>query len=79
MAAAVVIAFPARDEVEAFQLGELAADGRVVASDEIGDLRDGQRAACTQGDEERKEGAVEIDAGLAQQHLVAPGAVQQAD
>ena len=76
--AAIRIAFGAFDEIEAFELRKLAADGGVVAPHLIGELGDAQRTLQAQSHQQRKQRAVEIDFGLAQERLVALGTVQEA-
>jgi NAD(P)H-dependent FMN reductase len=65
-------------EIEAFQLGELAADGRMIAPHQIGKFRDAQRTSRTEAHEQGKQSTVEADASFAEQGIVALGAVQEA-
>jgi NAD(P)H-dependent FMN reductase len=66
------------DQLKAFQFRELPAHGRMVTSDLIGKFRDAQRASHPEADEQGEQGAVEVDAGLTQERIVALRAVQEA-
>jgi hypothetical protein len=52
-------ALPGAHEAEAFQLGDLAADGGVVAPDAVGQLDDADRAEPLDADQQRKQRPVE--------------------
>jgi hypothetical protein len=77
--APIRIALASADEVKAFQLRELPADGCVVSPDQIGEFRDAERTSRAERDEQRKQRAVEADPGFAQQGLIALRAVQKSD
>jgi len=79
MPAAVGYVFVSFDEPKSLQFGELAADGCVVAAHLIGQLRNAQGSLGIQHDEQCKERAVEAHARLAQERIVAPGAVQESE
>ena len=59
------------DEAQAFELGELTADGRVVAVHAGGEFDDADRAEALDADQQGKQGAVEPDAGRRDERLVA--------
>lgn len=61
------------------KLGQLTADRRVIASDEIGQLRNAERTACAERHQQGKKRTVEIDTRLAQQSLVALRTIQKSD
>lgn len=69
----------ATNEAEVVQLRDLAADGSVVAPNSAGEIDDPDRAATLDEDEQRKQGAIERDAGLSNHHGVALRAVDDAD
>jgi hypothetical protein len=49
------------NKAEAFQLGNLTADGRVIAPDSLGEIDDANRAPPLDDDEQRKQRAIERD------------------
>jgi NAD(P)H-dependent FMN reductase len=65
------------DESLVFELRKLTANRRVVPSHVIGDFRDAQRASCIEDDEQRKQCAINNDAGFAEQRVIALGAIQK--
>jgi NAD(P)H-dependent FMN reductase len=67
------------DKIKAFQLGKLAADRGVVASDLVGKFRHAQPAPHAQPHKERKQGPVDAHLRFAQQSVVALRAAQEAD
>jgi predicted O-methyltransferase YrrM len=69
--AAVVGAFDAHDEAQAFELGELTADGRVVAVHAGGEFDNTNRAEALDADQQGKQCAVEPDAGRRDERFVA--------
>jgi len=72
--------FPvSHNEIQAFEPGELTTDRRVVAPHQAGQLRDAERAPHAERNQQRKQGAVENDPGLAQQDVVALRAVEEPD
>ena len=72
-------AFPALDEAEAFELGDLAADRRVIAPDAVGELHNADRAEPLDGNQQRKQRPIERNPGLLDQRLVALRPVHGAD
>jgi NAD(P)H-dependent FMN reductase len=77
-ASAVRSAITSLDELEAFQLGELATDGGVVTPHLISEFRHAQRTKHAQSHQQWKQRAIEGDPGLAQQGVVALRTVQEA-
>ena len=66
------------NEAEVFQLRDLAADGGVVAPGQLGEFADAQRAAALHAHQQRKQRAIEVDAGQRDQGGVRLGAVEDA-
>ena len=60
-------ASPSRSKTQAFQFGDLPADGRVVAAREIREFDDADRPAAFDPDQEREKGPIQRDARFAHQ------------
>lgn len=67
------------DVGQAFKFCDLPADRRVVATHCVGQFRDTQRAARIKRHQQRKQGAVEADARLAEEGVSALRTVQEPD
>lgn len=69
----------ADDQAKRLKLRNLAADRRVIPSNQVSQLDDGQRAARPQPNKKWKQRTVECDIRPAQQEVVALGTIQEAD
>ena len=64
---------------QTLKFGQLATHGRVVASDQIGELGDTERTTCAERYEQWKKRAVETNPCLTQEGIIALGAVQESN
>lgn len=69
----------ALDEAEALELGDLAADRRVVAPNAIGELHNPDGAKPLDRNQQRKQRPIEGNPRLFDQCFIAPGSVYGAD
>jgi len=67
------------DEIEAFQLGELAADRGVVPAHLVGKLSDAQRAMFSKSHKQWKQRAIDVDLRFVKKGIIALRAAQEAD
>jgi hypothetical protein len=69
----------ALDKAEAFQLRNLPANGRVIATNPVSEIDDADGASPSDDNERRKQRTIERYAGFPNHHLITLGSIDNAD